>query len=166
LFVRPGRGQEEERIEISRRFGRHPDAEVHGGHCVLGVAAPASDSDRGSVGDGVALGDQHRPEVQERDREPVCRLDRDRATARGHRPREGDRPCRSGKDRGTLVRADVDAAVLARSELTALEGEGLQHRPIHGPGPGERGHSADQERDESRKQNESSHVRPPPLLSF
>jgi hypothetical protein len=50
--------------------------------------------------------------------------------------------------------------VLAAGIRVVTKDEGSKHRPVDGPGPGERGLHADLERDEDRKQQgEASHRR-------
>ena len=66
-------------------------------------------------------------------------LDRDRLPAA--RDRAGERYDAFGgrQHRGTLGRADIDAAVLPRGVwVSTVERERAQHRPVDGPRPGVR----------------------------
>jgi hypothetical protein len=66
-----------------------------------------------AFGDSGALLDPKRPEMEERHRVSVERLDRQRPSAPGHRPGERDRTCGRRAHRSAGHCRDVDAAVLA-----------------------------------------------------
>ena len=53
----------------------------------------------------------------------------------------------------------VFAAMVSSRIGVLAKRERLQHRPVHGPGPGERGLHADLERQEDRKQDDALHLR-------
>src|SRR5262245_7190205 len=116
----------------------------------LAVARSPYGSHLISLADRGALGDRGGPEVNERGRIAVRRLDRDAASVGRERAREGD--CSRGRrdDGRAGGGADVDAPVLPALVRVRAEVEGLQYRPIHGPGPGERGRHADLEREQGR----------------
>jgi hypothetical protein len=123
---------------------------------MLRLAARADGADGLTLADRRAAGDADRPEMDERHRIPVGGSDGDHAPADGHRPGEGDRA--GGRRAHSRFRrsADIDAAVLAAGVGIVAEHEWSKHRPIHGPGPGECGRSADLEREEDRKQDDET----------
>jgi hypothetical protein len=111
--------------------------------------------------------DCERPEVEERDGVPVRSLDRERPPTSWNRPCEGDCPRGGRAHRAAGGGADVDAAVLTTRVGVVAEIELSKHRPVHGPGPGERGLHADLEREEDRKQDdEALHRLFPPRCQF
>ena len=76
------------------------------------VAARADPGDEGSLLDDLTLRDEDLPELQERHRVAVRRLDRDRLSPARHRPCEGDRAGSGRPHVGAELTADVDAPVL------------------------------------------------------
>jgi hypothetical protein len=103
--------------------------------------------------------------VEERDGIAVGGSDRECLAACGHAPGEGDRAGSGSAYRRSGIRADVDAAVLAAGVRIIPQDEGSKHRPVDGPGPGERGLHADLERDEDRKQRDQAFHRRSSSLS-
>jgi hypothetical protein len=105
------------------------------------------------------------PEALQRDCVTVGSADRDRLPARRHGAGKADRAgCRSTHWRPGRS-ADVDATVLATGVGVVTKHEGSKHRPVDGPGPGERGLHADLERDEDRKQQDEGFHRHSSSLS-
>jgi hypothetical protein len=94
--------------------------------------------------------------MDERDGETVWGGDRHRAAGPGQAAGEGDRPARGRPHRRIGPSPDVEAAVLSARVRIVTEREWSKHRPVHGPGPGERGRNADLERDEDRQQDDDS----------
>ena len=92
--------------------------------------------------------------MNERDGIAIRGLDRDRAARAGDAAREGDRARSRSAHRSACRSADVDTAMLATGVRIVAEHEGSKHRPVCGPGPGERGRNADLERDEDRQQRD------------
>ena len=85
------------------------------------------------LGDRRALRDGDRAEVRERDGVAVRGLDRHRLAVRGHGSREADRArCRRDHRLACRVRADVDAAMLARGVRVRL----VVGRTAAAPAPG------------------------------
>ena len=133
---RGGRGQERERIDVALVLRRHAHAHGHIRGVVRERAARPDRADRRALGHGRVLRDGDRPEMRERDRIPVGRLNRHRFAARGHRAGEADGAARGCDDGCPGGSADVDAAVLAaRIRVRWVEREPLQHGSVHGPGP-------------------------------
>ena len=117
-----------------------------------GVGSLPDRRDGGSFCDVAAGGDGVGAEMLERDRVAVGGADGDRFPARRDGAGEAD-GARGGSAHGPPGgSADVDAAVLAAGVRIVTQDEGSKHRPVDGPGPGERGLHADLERDEDRKQ--------------
>jgi len=135
--------------------------DVRLGH--LGVAARADRAHGGALGDGVALPHPDRPEVEQRDRVPVGRLDRDRLAVRRERAGVGDRTGRRREDEAARVSPDVDPAMLARCVRIGSEDERAEDEAVRGPGPAVRRRRG-KERGQDGRDEESSH-RFPPLLS-
>jgi hypothetical protein len=91
-------------------------------------------------------------EVLKRHGVAVKRADGDRLSTRRDGAGEGDRAGDRRVNGSSRRCADVDAPVLAGGVGVLSQDEGSKHRPVDGPGPGERGLHADLERDEDRKQ--------------
>lgn len=154
-------GVDRGRIRWCRRRGRQQAERIH---VPVGVARRAHaevDVRLRRVADGrhdVALGHRAsayrriRAEMLERGGIPVGRSDRDRPTAGRDSAGEADGSGDRRAHRCACGRADVDAAVLAAGIGVVTKDERSKHRPVDGPGPGERGLHADLERDEDRKQ--------------
>jgi hypothetical protein len=129
------RRQEEERVDIALRVGGPANAEMHVRDGLLGRPARADGSNRVALGDGRPAPDGHGAEMEQRDGVAVRRLDRDRPPARRHGPGERDDAARRRDHRGAGRRADVDPAVEAARVWIGTEGERMQNRPLHRPGP-------------------------------
>jgi hypothetical protein len=141
------RGQEPERIDVAVRLVGLADAQVD---VRLGCLSNRPHD--------VSLAHRERPrdrggtEALQRDGVTVGGADRDRLPTRRDDAGKADRSgCRRAHRRPGRS-ADVDAAVLAAGIGIVTKDEGSKHRPVDGPGPGERGLHADLERDEDRKQ--------------
>lgn len=89
--------------------------------------------------------------------------DRDGAARAGNAAGKADGSRRRGAHRCAASGPDVNATMLAARVRVVAERECSKHRPVCGPGPGERGRNADLERDEDRQQRDESFH--PPLLS-
>jgi hypothetical protein len=154
------RRQERQRIEVALRLRGDPDPQVHVRLRQLRLAGWADRPDAVSLGDRRALGDRDRAEVGERDGIPVGRRDRE-ALARGRDgARERHRPGRGRDDARACVRADVEAAMLARRvRMRGIENERLEDRPARRPGPGTCCRCQKECRGNSREQN-SAHGSP------
>jgi len=125
---------------------------------MLDSAAGPERADGGTLGDGGAACDGDRAEVEERDGVAVRGADRHGPAAARDRPRECHRPgC--GRSHGRAGAAGhVDPTVLSGGVRIVAEAEGLQHRPIRGPGPGSGGRRADQGEEDRKQSDRSSHV--------
>jgi hypothetical protein len=104
-----------------------------------------------------AAGHGERPEMNQGGRVAVARSNGDCEPAAGNRAGERDRSGCRGNHPLADGGSHVDAAMLAPGvRVAAIECKWSQHRPIHGPGPGERGRHADLERKEDRKQGQDA----------
>jgi hypothetical protein len=83
--------------------------------------------------------------------------DRQRAATAGNRSGEVDDARRRGYDRRASRGAEIDAAMLSTGVRIVSERKWSEHRPVHGPGPGECGRRAGLEREEDRKQQAQTH---------
>jgi hypothetical protein len=141
------RREEAQRVEVPVFVVRPPDAEVHVRGVRDRVRALADAPDAHALCNRVAPPDRDARELKHGYREAVAGLDRQRAAAVRHRPRErngaADR-CVHGFTNGC---ADVDAAVLPAGVRIAPEGERAEHRPVDRPRPRGRG-SRNRERKE------------------
>ena len=130
------RRQQPERVGVALLVGGSSDPEVDGRDGLLRRAARADRADRAALGDRVALRDDDRPEVDERDGVPVRREDRDAAPVGRQRARERH-DARRGRSDGRAVRTgDVDAAVLPTRVGVRAERERAEDRAVRGPRPG------------------------------
>jgi hypothetical protein len=102
---------------------------------VLGCARRPDRADHGSLADALTARHRRRPEMDERDRIAVRRLDRDGEAVRGHRAHERDHACTWGNDLLAGLTGDVDATVLPGSVRVAAVSELLQDGPGRGPRP-------------------------------
>jgi hypothetical protein len=135
---------------------------MHVGLGDLRVAARAYGPDGSTFGDVGPLRDPDGAELEQGDGKAIRGLDRDGRAARRHRAREAHLSGRRRENRRTHGCADVDPPVLPTGVRVRDDVERSQHRPVHGPGPGERGLHADLERKEGRKQDEQAfHPLPP-----
>ena len=154
----PMAGQERGRVDVAVRIGRDAHAEVDVRQRHARRAAPADRPDRRLLG--VApRATAAAPRCSNVTANPFAGRDRHRAPAARNASREGDHAGRGCTDR----RAGRPPTSMPRwwpaAYGSSAEGEGLQHRPFRGPGPGGGGRSADQDRKESRKQGDQcSHV--------
>jgi hypothetical protein len=105
---------------------------------VLDVAARTEYSDLLALGNRGAARDPERPEVKERERVAVTRLDRDRAAVLRQRTGEADHARRRREDGLLCGAADVDPAMLACLVLVRVHDERTQDVTGRGPGPGPR----------------------------
>jgi hypothetical protein len=127
-------GQQAERVDVTLRLACHAHAEVH---VWLRVAFGPDCSDDASLADEGAALDSDRAEVKEGRRVAERRLDRDRLSARRHRPGERHHAFGGGEHGRSDGRAQVDAPVLAAGVRgRVIEDERPQDGPVHGPGPG------------------------------
>jgi hypothetical protein len=90
------------------------------------------------------------------DRVAVRGFDRHGLPAGWNAAGEADGSGARREDGSARLATDVDAPVLARFVRVGAEEEGLQYRPVGGPGPGESGRRADLDREQGRKQNEDA----------
>jgi len=141
------RRQKPERIDIAVRFAGLADTQVN-----VRLRRITGRTDDVSLAHRQPSRHGNGTEPLERDGVTLGRADRDRLPAGGHGAREGD--CAGGRrnHRRRGRGADVDSAVLAAGIWVVTKDERSNHRPVDGPGPGERGLHADLERDEDRKQ--------------
>jgi hypothetical protein len=153
-----------ERVDVAVLVGGDSNAEVDVGFRQLGLAARTDRPDRFPLHDGHALGHGHGPEVDERHRVAVGGRDCDGPSATRDGAREGHGARHRRDDVSARGTADVDPAVLARGVRIAPEREWLQYRPVHGPGPGVRGHCAGQDRETDREQDSNAFHRPLPVV--
>jgi hypothetical protein len=96
--------------------------------------------------------DADRAEMDEGHRVAVAGSDRQCPPAARDSPGEFDDAGGRGYDRRPPGRAEIDAAMLPGGVRIAPVGKCSEHRPVHGPGPGECGRRAGLEREEDRKQ--------------
>jgi hypothetical protein len=151
-----GRRQEQQRVEVALRVCRPADAQVEVRHRQLRDAARPDRGDRIALGDQAAPPDPERPEMQQRDRVAVGRLDRQRLAAGRHRPGERDGSAGRRDHRRALRSTDVDPAMLAARVRVVAKAELAQHRPVHGPHPATRARGREQGRC-GRTEQEPSH---------
>jgi hypothetical protein len=153
---RAGREQAE-RVDVTVFVGRDANAEVDVRVPGDRITARARDAHERALCYLVALGDGSAPELEQRDGVAVRRPDRHRAAAFRNRPGERD-DARGGSENARPDRCrDIDAAVLAAGIGVAAVGEWTDHRPVHGPGPGECGRRAGLEREKDRKHQAQAH---------
>ena len=165
LWLGTGTGKERQGIEVAVRIRRDPNAQMDVSRSFGALAGPDGPESL-ALGDDRAFRDLERAQVLKRCGVAVLRLDGDRsATGRDRAGEAHDTSGRRGDD-GSRGRADVDATVLARGVGVASDGEVLQHRPIDGPGPGERGRSADQVADDDREQDGEACHRFLPVVNY
>jgi hypothetical protein len=133
------RRKEQQRVEIALRVGglAHPQMDVRRGQ--LPLACGIDRPDQVAFGNDNASSDGDGPEVYERHRVSVRRLDRHRLSGDGHgagkHHRSGGRRNDGCADRG----ADVDPTVLPRRvRVRVIEGERRQDRAGDGPAPAQR----------------------------
>jgi hypothetical protein len=141
------RRQQPERIDIAVRLIGLADAEIH-----VRFARVSDRRDDVSLAHRQPPGDRGRTEALQRHGVPVGGANRDRLSAGRNGAGEADRSGCRRMHRRPGGSADVDAAVLAAGVGVVTKDEWSKHRPVDGPGPGERGLHADLERDEDRKQ--------------
>jgi hypothetical protein len=135
---------------------READAQVDVRLLVLGLPARPDGAHAVALVDDLTADHTDRAEVEQGDRVAVGRLDRDRAAAPRHGSYEVHTACGRRTHGGAERPGDVDTAMLTRLVRVVADGKRLQHRPVHGPGPGERGLHADLEREEDRKQDDDA----------
>ena len=143
-------GQESERVHVALRVGGDPHAEVD-------EAGRPGGADSLTLADGRTSPDRERAEVEQGHRVAVRREDRDRRTAPGHGPGEGDSPCRRREHRLAGRGRDVDPPVLAaRVRVGRVEHERPQHVPARGPRPRPRPRHGD-EQERRGEQSDAAH---------
>ena len=103
---------------------------------MLWLAARPERADRFSLGDDRASRHGQRPEMQERHRVAVGRLDGQRPTVQRQRAGEADEALGGSHDRFTRVAGDVDAAVMAGFVLAGVVLERPENPARGGPAPG------------------------------
>jgi hypothetical protein len=118
------RRQEAERVEIAVRVRREANAEMDVRRRGSRLPARPNRPDDRAFRDPSPAGYADRPQLDERDRVPLRRLDRHALATRRHRSGKADRPTRGGKDRPSQGRSDVDAAVLRAGVGVVAELEG------------------------------------------
>jgi hypothetical protein len=150
------RRQEQQRVEVALRVCRPADAQVEVRHRQLRDAARPDRGDRIALGDQRAPSDTQRPEMQQRHRVAVGRLDRQRLAPGRHRAGERDGSSGRRDHRRALRSTDVDPAMLAAFVRVVAEAELAQHRPVHGPCPATRARGREQGRC-GRTEQEPSH---------
>jgi hypothetical protein len=154
-------GKELQRVHVPLRLGGHPDTkvQVRPGH--LWCAGAPGDRDGVPFGDRPALCDRDRSEVGERHGIAVGGPDREALPGSRDRPRERHGSA-GGRDNGLRVlRADVDPAMLPGGvRVSRVEGEGLKHGPVDGPGPRPSG-SGKRQCGDHRREQRSAHRQPP-----
>jgi hypothetical protein len=133
-------GREEEHwIEVSLRILDPPNAEVDVRNGQLGDAARTDAADLLLFDHRRAAKYRERAEMDERHREALLGQQREGLAAGRHGSREGHRGIDRSQDGRAGRRADRNAAVLSRSlRVQLVEVERLEHRALHGPGPGVR----------------------------
>ena len=160
----PGETQAGPGSPADRPRTRMPDLHVR--HRMVGVPLQGQRSNGCALADRRAARHSERAQMEQRHREAVRGLDRHRAAAARHEPGEAHRPGGRSANRCAGRSGHVDSAMLAGGVRIAAEHEGLQHRPVLGPGPGKRGRCADQGRQKDRKQHESVSSCAPPVVVF
>jgi hypothetical protein len=105
------RRKQRQRVDVSARVIRAPDAEVDVRLGVLRLAARPDRPDRLALGDAVARRDEERTEVRECYRPAVRRTDGQRLAVGRKRPRERHATRRRSEHRCTGGTGDVDPAV-------------------------------------------------------
>ena len=125
---------------------------MHVGKRVLDLARRPDATDHRAFGHVGARRYADRAEMEECDRVAVAGNDRQRPAAAGNRSGELDDAGRRGHDRRPPGRPEIDATMLPGGVRIASVGKCFEHRPVHGPGPGECGRRAGLEREEDRKQ--------------
>jgi hypothetical protein len=124
---------------------------------VLSLAGRPDASDDGALGRVCALGDGDGAEMNESDGVAVACSDRQGAPAAGNGPGELHDPGCRGQHRRASCGTEIDAAMLAAGVRIGPVDKWFEHRPVHGPGPGECGRRAGLEREEDRKQQAQTH---------
>ena len=154
------RRQQRERVDVPLRLRGDADAEVDGR---IGRVRRRADGAHGSaLRDRRPPRDGDRAEVDERDRKAVRRHHRHHAAAVRHGAGERDQPARRSDDALAERTTHVDAAVLSAGErMGRVERERTQHGPARRPGPGARGRSGAE-----RKQNDEQHGTTHRAISF
>lgn len=156
-------GQQCGRVDVAVRVRRQADPEVDVGLRHLGRAARPDRAHGRALGDGVALGDGDRAEVEQRDGVAVGGLERDRLAVRRQRARVADRPRGRRAHGPARIARDVDPAVLAARVRIGHDREAAEHDSVAGPGPGIRRRRG-RERGEHRREKSASHPFPPPRV--
>jgi len=159
-----GRARREvrERVDVALLLCGDADAEVHVRAGDLRLAGRSDRADLLALSDRSALRDRQRPEMRQRDCEPVRRLDREAEPRRRNRARERDGPGRRCAHGPAGRSADVDAAMLARGvRVRRIEDEGLEHRAIGRPGPCVRCRRDEQRQENREHGNAAMHIHHP-----
>jgi hypothetical protein len=156
--------EQAERVDVAVLVGGDSNAEVDVRFRQLGLAARTDRADRFPLDDGHALGHGYGPEVNERHRVALGSRDCDGPSATRNGAGEGHGARHRRDDVSARGSADVDPAVLARGVRIVPEGEWLQYRPVHGPGPGVGGHCAGQDRETDREQDSNAFHCPLPVV--
>ena len=151
------RRQEGHRIHVALGFRGDADAEMEVRLRVLCDAARPDRPHDAALGDGDAAGHAEGTEVNERNGVAVGSGDRDRPAAARDGASEGDHSPGGRANGRSCGRCEIHAAVMPGSVDVFPQRERFQNRPVHGPGPGMRGRSADQDREEGRDHDDASH---------
>jgi hypothetical protein len=118
------RRQEAERVEIAVRVRREANAEMDVRRRGFWLSARPNRPDDRAFRNPRAARYSDRPQLDERDRVPLRRLDRHAFATRRHRSGKADRPTRGGAHRRSQGRSNVDAAVLPAGVGVIAELEG------------------------------------------
>jgi len=129
-------GEQPQWIDVALLVGLETNAEVHVRTGHLGVAGRTDGAYALALGDHLASRNRDRPEVRERHRIPVGRVDRDAPAGGGHRACERDGPG-GGRSHGVTLRSrHVDASMLtSRVRMGVVERERLDDGASGRPRP-------------------------------
>jgi hypothetical protein len=119
------RWQEAQRVEVAVRVGGEADAEMDVRPGGSRLPARPDRPDDPAFRNGRPARHADRPQLDERDRVPVRRLNRYAFAVRRHGPGKADRPTCGRSHRRSQGRSDVDAAVLPAGVGVVAQLEGL-----------------------------------------
>ena len=156
------RREQPERVDVSLTLRLDTHAQMHGGDVVLRFAAPSHAPDRYAFGDGIALRDPDRTEMDDRHGVAVGGQDRDASPVRRQRSGEAHGAGHRRTHGRALRTRYVDAAVLSGGIGVAAERERSEHVAVCGPRP-RPGRPARHERRETRRRDceKTMHEAPP-----
>ena len=146
-------GEQRERVYVSVRLGGETDAEMHVRLRPFGLSARADRPHDLALDDRCSDAQRDRPEVDEGDRVPVLRADRQAAPFARELSRERDDPGHRRAHVGSRRRTDVDAAMLTACVRVVLGGERPEHGPVDGPCPSGRARSVSECDEQHRHQD-------------